>query len=639
MDKNTIIGFLLIAALLFGYSWFSRPSEEELAAMRQAETEALQNEQKLLQETAEDNTGGIAVAKSDTDTITESQRLKMAFGEFSTAAAGKDSVLTMQNENVELAFTAKGGRIARARLKKYQTYDSLPLVLFDGEKDNSYGFIFKSGGRIIDTKEMYFIPRQLNDTTIIMSLVTDGGSKFDITYTLPSDSYMLKMDITQSGMEKVLPRNTAHLDFYWNQQLRSQEKGRMFEERNSTIYYKFVGSDVERLSETEEDSETLNLGLKWIGFKNQFFSSVFIADYKFNGAEMTSVPLEGDKNYLKTFAVKTSLDYNPATTQGPGFRIYLGPNLYPLLHGYDKGLSDSDELNLDKLIPLGYKFFRWINTVFIIPIFTFLGRFIDNYGVIILLLTIIIKIILSPLTYKSYMSTAKIRVLRPQIEEINKKYPGNEKALERQRATMDLYTRAGANPMSGCLPMLLQMPILLAMFAFFPSSIELRGESFLWVKDLSSYDSIFSWDAYIPVITPYFGNHISLFCLLMTITNIIYTKINMDNTAGSPQMPGMKAMMYLMPLMFLVFFNNYAAGLSYYYFVSLLITIVQTYAFRYFINEEKVLARLKENQKKPRKKSGWMARLEEAQKRQEALMRERQKQQRQQYRNNNSKGR
>lgn len=639
MDKNTIIGFLLIAALLFGYSWFSRPSEEELATMRQAETEALQNEQKLLQETAEDNTGGIAAAKSDTDTITESQRLKMAFGEFSTAAAGKDSVLTMQNENVELAFTAKGGRIARARLKKYQTYDSLPLVLFDGEKDNSYGFIFKSGGRIIDTKEMYFIPRQLNDTTIIMSLVTDGGSKFDITYTLPSDSYMLKMDITQSGMEKVLPRNTAHLDFYWNQQLRSQEKGRMFEERNSTIYYKFVGSDVERLSETEEDSETLNLGLKWIGFKNQFFSSVFIADYKFNGAEMTSVPLEGDKNYLKTFAVKTSLDYNPATTQGPGFRIYLGPNLYPLLHGYDKGLSDSDELNLDKLIPLGYKFFRWINTVFIIPIFTFLGRFIDNYGVIILLLTIIIKIILSPLTYKSYMSTAKIRVLRPQIEEINKKYPGNEKALERQRATMDLYTRAGANPMSGCLPMLLQMPILLAMFAFFPSSIELRGESFLWVKDLSSYDSIFSWDAYIPVITPYFGNHISLFCLLMTITNIIYTKINMDNTAGSPQMPGMKAMMYLMPLMFLVFFNNYAAGLSYYYFVSLLITIVQTYAFRYFINEEKVLARLKENQKKPRKKSGWMARLEEAQKRQEALMRERQKQQRQQYRNNNSKGR
>lgn len=638
MDKNTIIGFLLIAALLFGYSWFSRPSEEEVAAMRQAEIEAAMNERKMLDDASSDRPSGAVSGETGNDTITESQRLKMEFGEFSSAAAGRDTLLTLQNENVQLSFSAKGGRLSSARLKNYQTYDSLPLLLFDGEKENNYGFIFKSAGRIIDTEDLYFQPRQLNDSTLVMSLVTDGGNNFDITYTLPSGSYMLEMDITQNGMENVLPRNTAHLDFYWNQQLRSQEKGRMFEERNSTIYYKFVGSDVDRLSETDEDSETLNLGLKWIGFKNQFFSSVFIADYKFNGAEMTSVPLEGNKDYLKSFAVKSSFDYNPATPQGPGFKIYLGPNLYPLLHGYDKGVPDSDKLNLDKLIPLGYKFFRWINTVFIIPIFTFLGKFIDNYGVIILLLTIIIKVILAPLTYKSYMSTAKIRVLRPQIEEINKKYPGNEKALERQRATMDLYTRAGANPMSGCLPMLLQMPILLAMFAFFPSSIELRGESFLWVKDLSSYDSIFSWDAYIPVITPYFGNHISLFCLLMTITNIIYTKINMDNTAGSPQMPGMKAMMYLMPLMFLVFFNNYAAGLSYYYFVSLLITILQTYAFRYFINEEKLLARLKENQKKPRKKSGWMARLEEVQKRQEALLRERQKQQRQQYRHN-SKGR
>lgn len=633
MDKNTIIGFLLIAALLFGYSWFSRPSEEEMAALRQSEMEAA----RMQEMTDGTGTGNIARAENDTmpaDTLTEAELLKMEFGEFSKAATGRDTTMTLQNDLLELTFSAKGGLLSRARLKNYQTYDSLPLILFDGEKDNQYGFIFKSLGRVIDTKNLYFTPRQPNDTTVIMSLLTDGGSTFDITYTLPAGSYMLKMDITQKGMEKVMARNTAHLDFYWDQQLRSQEKGRMFEERNSTIYYKFVGSDVDRLSETEEDRETLNLGLKWIGFKNQFFSSVFIADYKFNGAEMTSVPLKDNKDYLKTFSVKSSFDYNPAAPQGPGFKIYLGPNLYPLLHGYDKGVADSDELNLDKLIPLGYKFFRWINTIFIIPIFTFLGKFIDNYGVIILLLTIIIKIILAPLTYKSYMSSAKIRVLRPQIEEINKKYPGNEKALERQRATMDLYTRAGANPMSGCLPMLLQMPILLAMFAFFPSSIELRGESFLWVKDLSSYDSIFSWDAYIPIITPYFGNHISLFCLLMTVTNIIYTKINMDNTAGSPQMPGMKAMMYLMPLMFLVFFNNYAAGLSYYYFVSLLITIIQTYAFRYFINEEKVLARLKENQKKPRKKSGWLARLEEAQRQQEALMRERQKQQRQQrYKN------
>ena len=316
------------------------------------------------------------------------------------------------------------------------------------------------------------------------------------------------------------------------------------------------------------------------------------------------------------------MDYNPADNNGPGFRFYLGPNLYPLLHSYDKGVDDDKALDLDKLVPLGFKFFRWINTWIIIPIFTFLGKYIANYGIIILLMTIIIKIFLAPLTFKSYMSSARMRVLRPQIEEINAKYPGQDKAIDRQRATMDLYSKAGINPMSGCLPMLLQMPILLAMFAFFPSSIELRQQSFLWAQDLSSYDAIFSWDAYIPLITPYFGNHISLFCLLMTITNILYTKINMDNTGGSQQMPGMKVMMYLMPLMFLFIFNNYASGLSYYYFVSTLITIIQTYIFRKCINEEKVLAQLKENQKKPRKKSGFMARLEEAQRQQQAALRQ-----------------
>ena len=316
------------------------------------------------------------------------------------------------------------------------------------------------------------------------------------------------------------------------------------------------------------------------------------------------------------------------STEGPAFRFFLGPNLYPLLKSYDKGLDSDDKLQLPKLIPLGYKFFRWINTGIIIPIFTFLGKYFTNYGVIILLMTLIIKAVLMPLTFKSYMSSARMRVLKPQMEEINAKYPGQDKAMDRQRATMELYSNAGVNPMSGCLPLLLQMPILLAMFAFFPSSIELRQQPFLWADDLSSYDAIFTWDAYIPLITPYFGNHISLFCLLMTITNILYTKINMDSTGGGQQMLGMKLMMYLMPLMFLFIFNNYASGLSYYYFVSLLITIIQTYIFRKCINEEKVLAKLKENQKKPRKKSGFMARLEEAQRQQQAALKRQQQQRR-----------
>ena len=621
MDKNTIIGFLLMAALLFGYSWLNQPTQEELAQARYndsiAKVQAIEL-QKML-DTKQEPIAEVL------DSVELDAKIKSQYGAFSQASQGESKKISLSNNLLDLGFNTKGGALSKATLKEYSRYDSLPVVLFD-ESDNEFGFIFKSSGRVVYTKDLYFTPQVTSDTTLVMTLTSDEGSKFNIKYTLPSDSYMVDVQITQEGMEKVLPHNMTNLDFTWEQKLRSQEKGRTFEERNSTLMYKRIGEDVDELSETGEDSENMQLGIKWIGFKNQFFSSVLIADKRFNGAQLYSKAIEGDSAYLKAYKAETSFEYNPINPEGPSYRIFLGPNLYPLLKSYDSGVEDSEELNLDNLVPLGWTLFRWINTILIIPVFTFLGQYIDNYGIIILLLTIIIKIIILPLTYKSYMSTAKIRVLRPQIEEINAKYPGNDKALERQRATMDLYSKAGASPMSGCLPMLLQMPILIAMFAFFPSSIELRGEPFLWADDLSTYDAILTWDANIPVISWIFGNHLSLFCLLMTITNIVYTKINMDSQASGAQMPGMKWMMYLMPLMFLVFFNNYASGLSYYYFVSLLITILQTYAFRKFINEEKVLAKLKENQKKPRKKSGFMARLEEAQKRQEAMMRERAKQ-------------
>ena len=621
MDKNTIIGFLLIAALLFGYSWLNQPTPEELAQARYNDSIAmvqareLQNMLNAEQKTAEELL----------DSATIDAKIKSKFGVFSNASQGESEKITLSNDLLEVQFDSKGGVPVKATLKEYSRYDSLPVVLFD-ETDNKLGFIFKPSGRVISTNDLYFVPQQTSDSTLLMTLFSDAGSTFTMKYTLPSDSYMLDVQVMQEGMEDVLPHNLTNLDFVWEQKLRSQEKGRLFEERNSALYYKRSGAEVDNLSEADEDSENVQLGIKWLGFKNQFFSSVLIADNRFNGAQLYSKAIKDDSTYLKAFKAETSFDYNPINPEGPAFKIFMGPNLYPLLKSYDSGVEEADELNLDELIPLGWTLFRWINVYLIIPVFTFLGGFIGNYGLIILLLTIIIKIIILPLTYKSYMSTAKIRVLRPQIEEINAKYPGNEKALERQRATMELYSKAGASPMSGCLPMLLQMPILIAMFAFFPSSIELRGESFLWADDLSTYDAILTWDANIPVISWIFGNHLSLFCLLMTITNIIYTKINMDSQASGAQMPGMKWMMYLMPVMFLVFFNNYASGLSYYYFVSLLITILQTFAFRKFVDEEKVLAKLKENQKKPRKKSGFMARLEEAQKRQEALMRERAKQ-------------
>ncbi len=627
MDRNTIIGFLLMAVVLFGYTWYMQPSPEQKAAMQRYQDSLLQVENTRL---AEMNNVETSVTEPVEETTVDehSARLRNEYVDFAPFAEGEEKTVTLSNPQVTLTFSTHGGRLTQAVLNEYNTYDSLPVMLFNSE-NNAYGFIFKAQGRTINTADLYFVPELSADNrTLSMKLPFENGSSFEVRYTLPEEGYMLDMKIYQNGMENILPRNTVDLDMYWSQMLRRQERGRMFEERNSALYYKFVGSDVERLSETKDEHESISTGLKWIGFKNQFFSSVLIADRKLNGARLESTVLPEDDTYLKSYKAETTVDYDPMSPEGPAFRFFLGPNLYPLLKSYDKGLDSDDKLQLPKLIPLGYKFFRWINTGIIIPIFTFLGKYFTNYGVIILLMTLIIKAVLMPLTFKSYMSSARMRVLKPQMEEINAKYPGQDKAMERQRATMELYSNAGVNPMSGCLPLLLQMPILLAMFAFFPSSIELRQQPFLWADDLSSYDAIFTWDAYIPLITPYFGNHISLFCLLMTITNILYTKINMDSTGGGQQMPGMKLMMYLMPLMFLFIFNNYASGLSYYYFVSLLITIIQTYIFRKCINEEKVLAKLKENQKKPRKKSGFMARLEEAQRQQQAALKRQQQQRR-----------
>ena len=405
----------------------------------------------------------------------------------------------------------------------------------------------------------------------------------------------------------------------------------MFEERNSGLYDKPAGGGVDNLSESSDDSEEKQAKLRWIGFKNQFFSSVLVSDRPFNTADLSSKVLKGS-DYLKTLDAQAVVnDYDWNADVPASFSLFLGPNLYPLLDSLDDSMVADEDLELTKLIPLGWNIFRWINTLVIIPLFNFFGSFGWNYGIIILLLTIFIKLVLFPLTYKSYKSQAKMRILAPDIKAINEKYPGNENAMTRQQKTMALYSKAGASPFSGCLPMLLQMPILFAMFSFFPSCIELRGESFLWAADLSAPDAIISWSAHIPIVSEYFGNHISLFCLLMTATNIIYTYLNMQNSAGS--MPGMKWMMYLMPVFFMIFFNNYAAGLSYYYFLSLLITICQTYAFRFFIKEEDVRKAMAENSKKPKKKSGFMARLEEMQRQQQQMLKEQQK------RNNNSKGR
>jgi YidC/Oxa1 family membrane protein insertase len=361
-----------------------------------------------------------------------------------------------------------------------------------------------------------------------------------------------------------------------------------------------------------------------------------IADDAFTAANVETEIMPDRSDFIKKHSMEASVAFDPNGIRTTKFHTFYGPNQYKVLKSYDRDLDGDDKLRLQHIIPMGWSLFRWISTCVIIPVFNFLSKYIASYGIIILLLTIIIKLVILPFTFKSYMSSAKMRVLRPQIDEINARIPA-EKAMERQQATMNLYQKAGVSPMSGCLPMLFQMPILFAMFSFFPTAFELRGQSFLWADDLSSYDAILSWDMYIPLITPFFGNHISLFCLLMTVTNIIYTKINMAHTGAADQ-PGagmMKWMMYLMPIMFMFMYNNYASGLSYYYFVSLLIRIIQTYLYRLFVDDKKVLAQLEKNKAKPQKKSAFMQRLEEAQKAQQQALREQQARQMK----SNSKGR
>lgn len=558
-----------------------------------------------------------AALKSISDLAAKSQRYKG----FARHLGGENTVTTLENDLMKVSISSRGGMVSAVELKKYNTEvgeNPEPIQLFKGDSDG-YSFILTTSDQRLDTREFNFTPVVESDTSVVMTLDLADGATWGIRYSIHPDTYIVGMEIVQKGIGTVLPPSTASADFAWHQTMARNEKGRVFEERNSAIYYKYVGEGPEDMSEQKDDTEQLNGRVKWVAFKNQFFSSVIIPREHFTGADLRSTILKTDR-YLKDMSMNATLPYTIADGTVVAFDFYFGPNDYPLLSKLDKQISPDEDLELTRLIPLGWGLFRYINKWIVIPVFTFLSSFISNYGIIILLLTIFIKLIIFPFTYKSYKSQARMRVLQPEIKEINEKYPGQENAMKRQQETMALYSRCGASPFSGCLPMIFQMPVLVAMFSFFPSAIELRGESFLWAKDLSAPDYIVT----LPFSIPFYGNGVSLFCLMMTIVNIIYMRISMQNQPGGDAMPGMKWMMYIMPVMFLFIFNDYASGLSYYYFLSLLITIVQTWAFRRCIDEKKVRAELLANAKKPRKKSGFMARLEEAQRQQQAMLRQQQ---------------
>lgn len=642
MDKNTIIGLLLILAVIFGFNYFNRPSKEEVALMKHRQDSlALVQQQRAADQQAALN----LLEQQPQATVAEmigndTTKAQLTYGHFAANAMGEKEIVSIENDVFKLRFSTQGGGVESVELKEYSRYDSLPIILFDGKESVLDLTLTTTSNRVINTRNLYFTPivKTLEDNTQIltMRLAINEDSYLDYVYTIAPDNYMMNFDIVAHQMQNYLDVRNRNVDVSWKAKIRQQEKGRVFEDRYARMYYKFASDgSVESLNNTKDDDEQPVGRIKWVAFKDQFFSSILIADSDMESVNLKSVKEEEESGYLKDYSLRASLPLDATGAEATKLRFYFGPNQFNTLNAYDKGLKKDEELNMSEIIPLGSFFLiRWVNRFMVIPMFNLFGSFIGNYGLIILLMTLVIKLVLLPFTYKSYMSTAKMRVLKPQIDEINAKIP-KDKAMERQQATMALYKKVGVSPMGGCLPMMLQMPILFAMFRFFPTAIELRQQGFLWATDLSSYDAILTWSTQIPIISSVFGNHLSLFCLLMTVTNIIYTRINMKNNPSNQQMAGMSMIMYLMPLMFLFMFNNYAAGLSYYYFISLLITIGQTYLFRLFVNDDKLLAQLeakKGKKKNPKKKSGFMARLEDAQRRQQKMIQEQKK------KNNNSKG-
>ena len=646
MDKNTIIGFLLIAAIIFTFTIFNRPSKEQLEAQKRTRDSIEQVEMERMLLEAE----RLALESVDESKASAQQEVITEFFATGTSSVADSTVsttdslavpvanveefITLENDKIELVLSTLGGTIHSVHLKGEKRHNGDSLYLFDGNEAHFNMELFNRNSVRLSTDKQYFKPiRTANGNTVVMRLESSPEQYIDFVYTLPADEYMMDFDVRIVGMKDGLhPESLTNLRVNWQQKIRQQEQGRQFENRFARLNYKYDSqSNAQQLSNTKNDKKELTEPVKWVAFKDQFFSSIIIADTPFSNVELSSLMLADDKEYIKDYKAETWVPVSLDPTKdeiSASFKYYFGKNHFYTLKGYDKGVSSSDKLYLEELVDLGYKWLSWINKYFSIPLFNFFLGLNWGMGLIIFVMTLIIKLIVSPMTFKSFKSSAKMRALRPQIKALEEKYPGNDKdvMLKRQQATMELYNKAGANPMSGCFPMLIQMPILLAFFFFFPSAIELRQQSFLWAHDLSTFDSLISWNFDIPLIGKYLGNHISIFCLLMTVVNVFYTKYNMAATdTGQGQMAGMKYMPYFMSIMMFFVLNSYPAGLNYYYFLSTLITILLTIAFKQFLNEDKLLAQMEANKKKPKKKSSFMARMEEAQKMQEKAARDRAK--------------
>ena len=629
MNKNNIIGFLLIAVVLIGFSWYNQPSAEE------QRTAFVQDSIAKAKHAEMEKASKAAAAKRQTNAKAKVEADSTAL--FYSALKGQAKKIVLKNEKVELTLNTKGATVEKAVIKGYVGHnlqvkdgsaDDKDVTLFDGN-DQSLKFMLEAKEANIITSDLYFTPSNVTDKSVTMTAVAGEGKTLTLTYTL-GDDYMLHMSLQANGMAGLFSPNYNKMDVDWSDKARQQERGFMFENRYTTLTYHNVEGGTDHLNEgSEKIDEKIEETIDWVSFKNQFFSAIIVAKDNFEkDAFMTSIPQEKGSGYLKQFQAKMKTAFDPSGKKASEFEFYFGPNDFQILKNTEKESTFGKDLEFQKLVYLGWPVIRWINRFFTLYVFDWLSK-IFPMGIVLILITLLLKLITYPMVKKSYMSSAKMRVLKPKLEAATAQYNKPEDQMQKQQAMMAEYAKYGVSPLSGCLPMLIQMPVWVAMFNFVPNAIQLRGEKFLWMNDLSTFDPIFEWNTNIWLI----GDHLSLTCILFCVANLLYSWMTMrqqrDQMVGqqAEQMKMMQWMMYLMPLMFFFMFNDYSAGLNFYYFISLFFSAAIMWTLRKTTDDEKLLAilekRYQENKNNPKKASGLMARmqaLQEMQRQQQAEM-------------------
>ena len=622
MNKDTIIGFVLIALVLIGFSWWNQPSAEEIEAARKQDSIAAAIKDNAAKQQQADE----AAKKAQAEAAAKGDSTALFF----SALNGQNQNVVLKNDKVELTFSTKGGSIAKAVIKGFEDRDDkMDVTLFD-EKTQQMNFMLAGKSENIITQDLFFTPSNVSDSTVTMTAQAGNGGSLVLSYQLGKD-YMLHFSLQANGLNGMFAPNYKEMDIEWTDMARQQEKGFTFENRYSTLTYKEKDGGTDYLSETSEKiDEKIEDQLDWVAFKNQFFSAALIAKDEFAANSlMTSIPQEKGSGFLKQFNAKMKTAFDPSGLHPTEFEMYIGPNDFRLIQDVEEQSTFGKDLDLEQLVYLGWPLFRYINRFFTIYVFDWLTSWGFGMGIVLILITLLLKAITFPMVKKSYMSSAKMRVLKPKFDEATKQYDKPEDQMKKQQAMMQMYSQYGVSPLSGCLPMLIQMPIWIAMFWFVPNAIQLRGQSFLWMEDLATYDPIISWSSHIWGI----GDHLSLSCLLFCGSNILYSWFTMrqqrDQMVGAQaeQMKMMQWMMYLMPLMFFFMFNDYSSGLNFYYFISLFFSSIIMFVLRKTTDDEKLLAileaRYKENKANPKKQSGLAARLEAMQKQAEELQRQR----------------